>query len=108
MSGGSGSRDDYRPNVGGQPEGCGLDEIIPVNSPNPATVATLRVGDVVSITLASSPTRIVVVNNAGLTVGSLTWSGLARIIRCMENGESYSGTVHSINNGAVELRVTKL
>lgn len=108
MSGGSGGDRYYEPTGGGDFQNCDLDEIIPVNSPVPSVVNTINVGDPVDIVLASNPKRIQVITATGQTLGSLTWTGLARIMNCLENGETYKGEIISINNGAIEIRVTKV
>lgn len=123
MSGGGGGRDDgyvgsIRPasngggppggggSGGGDPDQCAIAQRAPLNSPVPAVVATLRVGEELDIVLATSSGRpILEVRKGGSVAGALTHRGHLTLIRCIGDGWTYKAIVTSISSGLVELRI---
>lgn len=124
MSGGGGGRDDgYIPtpapvkpsNPGGGgggggaggPGPCDIVEIVPLNSPQPAVIATLTIGDVLIVNLnRSGPNPVLeVLASAGRRAGALTHRNHVRIIACIDNGRAYQAVVMSIRGGSVDVRV---
>ncbi|WP_417733932.1 hypothetical protein [Roseovarius sp.] len=106
MSGGGGGGGDFRPPGGGTRSSCNIDEIVPVSSPDPNVVGQIRQGMPLEVVAATNPRRvIVVVQSSGETLGSLTWSGLAKLLQCMEDGHDYVASVHSVQNGVVQVRI---
>ena len=63
-----------------------------IASPDPSVVATLRVGDVLSVQVVGSPPQIALYTGSGAQVGALTvhWRDL---VRCTEAGFEYQATV---------------
>lgn len=128
MSGSGGDRDDYRTSTaigstgaaksggggaGGGAEGddpCAIVQTAPINSPNPATVAGLSVGDRLDVVLTgTAPHHVLRVQTlAGATVGSLTHRGHLALINCILAGNSYQAEVIQKTGGAVVVRVERV
>lgn len=125
MSGSGGDRDDYRTSTaigstgspksgggGGGSEGddpCAIVQTAPINSPNPAAVASLSVGDILDVVLTgTAPHHVLRVQTlAGATVGSLTHRGHLALINCILAGNSYRAEVIQKTGGAVVVRVER-
>lgn len=126
MSGGGGGRDDgyiptpapVRPSKAGSgdggdaggengPDPCDIVEIVPLNSPQPAVIATLNVGDVLAVNLnRAGPNPVLeVLAPGGQRAGALTHRNHVRIIGCIDAGRTYQAVVMSIRGGSVEVRV---
>lgn len=120
MSGSGGGRDDYTPPsipvrpTGGSGGGggstgadrCAIFQQAPLNSPRPGVVATLSVGDVLTIVLNSSGVRPVLEVHAPSGIaGSLTHTGHVQIIECIQLGNSYVADVIGRSGAAVNLQV---
>lgn len=123
--GGSGGRDDgYQlPKSGGSgggggggggggdgsPDRCDIVQTAALNSPQPAVVGTLSVGDVLDVVLGGVPGRPVleVHTVAGAVAGSLTHRGHVDIIDCIDAGNVYKATVVQKSGGMVTLQVQR-
>lgn len=125
MSGGGGGRDDgyiptpapVKPSKAGSgagggggeggPDPCDIVEIVPLNSPQSAVIATLNVGDVLAVNLnRSGPNPVLeVLAPGGQRAGALTHRNHVRIISCIDAGRSYQAVVMSIRGGSIEVRV---
>lgn len=111
MSGGGGSSSsDWRGRGdgvgGGDDNKCAIVERTILASPVPALVATLSVGDLLSVQLEVNPRkRVVVKNRLGQVVGAITSVRLVDIIECLESGFSYDGQVTSISGGRVGIEI---
>lgn len=91
----------------GGPDPCALIEDTILNSPVPAVVATLKVGDILDVSLVKGPpVRVIVQTLAGVTAGSFTGAKLPQIIKCLEAGVVYQALVVSIKGAAVRIRVS--
>lgn len=78
-----------------------------VSSPQPAAVATLKVGDVLEIDVAQRGAQVVVrVLQAGTLVGGLAGPDATRLRNCIDAGHDYQAEVLSINGGQVRVEVT--
>lgn len=123
MSGSGGGRDDYtppsiptRPNSGGSGLGgaagddpCAIFQQAPLNSPRAAVVATLNVGDILSVVLNEAGIRPVLEVHAPTgIVGALTHNGHMLIIDCIRRGRSYVAEVISRSGPAVDLLVRSI
>ncbi len=76
-----------------------------INSPNPAVLKTLKVGDVLQVTVDAK--RVVkVVTDSGDVAGSVTSARMLQLINCIEDGFTYVAIVKSIDGGraSVEIR----
>ena len=120
MSGSGGGRDDGYPLGGSSPIGggsgsgagptgsdpCAIAQRAPLNSPRPAIVATISIGDILRVELNESGTRPIleVVAKAGLA-GALTHNGHIRLIDCIRQGYRYEAVVVGRTGGAVDLQV---
>lgn len=123
MSGGGNGRDDdysppptpIKPAGGGSGGGtgggegndpCSIVETVPLNSPQPAVVATLSVGTVLAVNLnRQGPNPVLEVVSGGQRAGALTHRNHVRIISCIDAGWAYRAVVVSIRGGSVEVRV---
>lgn len=118
MSGSGGGRDDYTPpNIPIRPTGgsgggsagadpCAIFQQAPLNSPRPGVVATLNIGDVLTIVLNGSGVRTVLEVHAPAGIaGSLTHTGHVQIIECIQQGNSYVADVIGRSGAAVNLQV---
>lgn len=121
MSGGGGSRDDFGgpvipvpkkssgvggsgPATGGDP--CAIVQQAPLNSPRPAVVSTINVGDILDVVLnAGGPRPVLEVHRQGAVAGSLTHTGHVAIIDCIRQGHRYVADVVSRSGGALDLLV---
>lgn len=79
----------------------------PISSPNPAAIASLKVGDRLDVVLAKSVGRAILQlqDFNGAVIGSLTFLGHLKLIECMEMGFTYKAVVLSISGGAVQVRI---
>jgi hypothetical protein len=79
----------------------------PLNSPQPAVVAGLKLNDRLYVHLDKSTARAIlqVRDLTGAVAGSLTFLGHLALIDCIEQGYSYEAVVLSISGGAVQLRI---
>ena len=122
MSGGGNGRDDgyiptpapVRPSKTGSggggeggPDPCDIVEIVPLNSPQSVVIATLNVGDVLTVNLnRAGPNPVLeVVASGGRRAGALTHRNHVRIIGCINAGRTYQAVVMNITGGSVEVRV---
>jgi len=109
MSGGGGGRS-YVGSGGGTPDECSsLDVVTPLNSPNPAVLATLVPGVVLSVDIEVKPNNVrslVAKDSTGRIAGSLTPPSLITIISCIEKGFKYGATVlKAASGGIVPVRI---
>ena len=120
MSGSGGGRDDGYPLGGSSPIGggsgsgtgptgsdpCAITQRAPLNSPRPAIVATITIGDILRVELNESGIRPIleVVATAGLA-GALTHNGHIRLIDCIRQGYRYEAVVVGRTGGAVDLQI---
>ena len=124
MSGSGGGRNDYYPPTspttpkptdgsgggggggGGGADPCDIVETVPLNSPQPAVVATLNIGDVLDVVLVTTgPRPVLEVQRTGQRAGALTHRNHLRLINCITNGRTYRAVVVRKSGGAVEVRV---
>jgi hypothetical protein len=122
MSGGGNGRDDgyiptpapvVKPGGGGGGGGqggtdpCDIVEIAPLNSPQPAVVATLNVGDVLAVNLnRQGPNPVLeVLDGGGRRAGALTHRNHVHLIACIDAGRAYRAVVVSKRGGSVEVRI---
>lgn len=101
-SGGSGE------NQGGEPGPCDITVDTPLNSPNPAVLAGLKVGDILTVRqLLGPPVLLVAETVSGQVAGSITSASMAQIISCIRNGVHYSATIRSIHGGMCVVRINR-
>jgi hypothetical protein len=120
MSGGGGGGADWRPTSkpvgqtqgtgnGGPPQApdpCIITETTNVNSPDPAIVTTLVVGEVLDVVLDQGPPVRVLVRKGTGTLGSITSSHMRQLIDCLRNQRRYSATVLTVRGGMVQVRIS--
>jgi hypothetical protein len=70
-----------------------------LNSPQPAVIATLNVGDVLDVALQTVPTTAVITLFNGVIAGALTGTQVNALVNCIQNGFQYNATVVSISGG---------
>jgi hypothetical protein len=127
MSGSGGERDDYRTSTpigssgspggggseggggGGADDPCAIVQTAPINSPNPAVVAGLSVGDILDVILTgAAPRQVLEVRvPGGRAAGSLTHRGHLAIVRCIGIGNSYRAEVIQKTGGSVVVRIER-
>lgn len=127
MSGSGGDRSSYEPTGRSVPTGgtatggggggggaggadpCEIVQDAPLNSPNPAVVPLLSVGDVLDVVLTGvAPRQVLEVHTpAGGVAGSLTHVGHLALIRCIEGGNTYLAEVIQRTGGSVIVRVER-
>lgn len=75
-------------------------------SPQPAVVATLRVGEVLAVDLVSMKGRFVVqVIKNGQPAGGLSVGDTTALRECIKQGHKFKATVVSINGGQVQVHI---
>ena len=84
---------------------CAITERTVLASPVPAVIANLKVGDILTVDLETTPRTRVVVKQLGQTAGALTSARLVDIIECLRNSFSYEAEVLSINGGKIEIEI---
>lgn len=84
---------------------CAITEKTILASPVPAIIATLKVGEILSVELETTPRARVVIKRLGQTAGALTSARLVDIIECLRNSFSYEAEVLSINGGRIEIEI---
>ena len=91
---------------GPEADRCDIVSLTNLNSPNAAVVGTLRSGDVLDVHLQVGPPRLLLAATAaGQVVGSITSAEMARLIACIQQGESYVADVLSVRGGICQVRV---
>lgn len=91
---------------GGGGDPCSVTQRAPLNSPRPALVSTLSVGQLLEVRLSDSSGRpILEVVAPGGVAGALTHRGHLTIMNCIRSGHAYRAVVMSRAGGAVELRI---
>lgn len=85
---------------------CNIISLTNLNSPNATVVSTLRPGDVLDVHLQVGPPRLLLaVTSPGQIVGSITSAEMARLIACIQQGESYVAEVVSVRGGVCQVRI---
>lgn len=77
-----------------------------LNSPQAAVLATLHLGEYLSVELSALPRQVVQVVKNGAVVGAVTGSQTAQLINCLQNGYSFKAEVLSVTGGMCSVRVT--
>ena len=126
MSGSGGSRTDYDTATsvgsgtfgsggaggaggGGGDDPCAIVQTASLNSPNPAVVPHLTIGDMLDLHLGGTPPRNVLEARtaAGRVAGSLTHVGHLSLIRCMQAGHAYRAEVTQRLGGTVVVQIER-
>ncbi len=76
-----------------------------VNSPQPAVISRLVVGDVLEVKLQTNPQNAVVVEHQGTVAGALTGTKVNALINCLQNGYTFEAEVISIVGGNCNVEV---
>jgi hypothetical protein len=126
MSGSSGDRNDSNNNqpparpvprpkgdghggVGAADDPCAIFQKAPLNSPKPAIVTAIKIGDVLRVVLNETSGRPILEVHSGAGVaGALTHNGHLQLVDCIRKGRSYSATVAGIRGGAVDLEISPI
>ncbi len=91
----------------GGPDGCPEDFETVLASPDPAVVADLTAAELLDIVPIDTPIRGVVAQRlTGEYVGAVT-RDIARLRRCIENGEAYEAEVRRVVGGSVSIIVRR-
>lgn len=88
---------------------CDIVQTAALNSPQPAVVRGLSVGDVLDVVLGGTTARPVleVKMSGGAVAGSLTHRGHVEIINCITAGNQYEAVVVQKSGGIVTVRVQR-
>lgn len=86
---------------------CDIDEQAPINSPQPAVIRTLSVGDTLDVQVTNAPRRVLQLIAPAGVAGSLTHRGALNIVNCIDAGNSYEAEVTTINGGQVTVRIAR-
>ena len=96
---------------GGGPDvdACDIVQTAALNSPQPAVVGRLIVGDVLDVVLGGTVARPIleVREPSGAIAGSLTHRGHVVIVDCIAQGNSYVAVVVQKSGGMVTVRVQR-
>jgi hypothetical protein len=105
-SGGGYSSDDLS---SGEDGGCSKSYKGPINSPRKEVLSKLSVGDILQVSVAKSATNqsiLVVKDQSGSDAGSLTFAGVASIIRCIVDRKvTYTATIITAVGGFYTVHV---
>ncbi len=120
MSGNGGGSDDAwaksrTPTATGDGEGgeedaadpCDIVSVTNLNSPNPSVIASLRMGDVLSVRLLAGPPRILAATRGSQIAGSITSPEMPHIVACILRGVTYDADVLSVRGGICSVRVRR-
>lgn len=77
-----------------------------LNSPQAPVLATLVLGEFLSVELSALPRQVVQVLKSGVMVGVLTGSQTPQLINCLQNGYSFRAEVQSVAGGMCTVRVS--
>ena len=122
MSGNGGGRDDgfasssqaggsaSGAGEGGDPgaaDSCDIMQRAPLNSPQPAVVSKLVVGDILAVVLnTTGPRPVLEAHSRGRGLaGAFTHRGHLNVIRCIQAGHSYRAVVLQVAGGSVDVRI---
>ena len=76
-----------------------------LNSPQANILSTLKLGDILTVSIHSGSSISVVVSNKSGIAGSITGQYLSDLISCMQNGYDYVAKVVSVNGGKCDVEV---
>lgn len=81
---------------------CNIVERVPLNSPQPAVVRTLKVGDVLDV---EELNQALIARHQGAIAGSLTPQRLLDLLDCIERGNVYVAVVCKVKGGLCEVEI---
>lgn len=85
---------------------CVIDEVTSLNSVSPAALRNVGPGILLNVVfMAGPPQRLVVQDNTGQIVGSITSRSMLQIIECIQSGRRYVAEVLGIQGGSCQVRV---
>ena len=106
---GRGRSSDYDPGTRGSREDqCDISVDAPLQGPRKAILATLNVGEILTVALRETGgTTSVVCREAGNNevAGALTFVGIATLISCIRQGHTYEAEIVTLDGGDCEVRV---
>lgn len=102
----SGSSGGYSFETGAVQQNC-ADLIIRTQlaSPDPAVLADLRVGDILTVRLLSATGPLQAVTHDGNIAGAILTSDPGLLINCINNGHEYMAKILSINGGDCQVSI---
>lgn len=75
-----------------------------LNSPKPNIISHLKIGDILEVSISTSP-DIIIVRSNGNDVGTITGSSFLNLFNCMLNGYQYVSKIISITGGICRVHV---
>jgi len=102
----SGSSSDYSFEVGPNQPNC-ADIVLRTQlaSPNPAVIANLAAGDILTVHLLSAVGPLQALNKDNLVAGAILTSNPALLINCINNGFEFQARILSINGGDCQISI---
>jgi len=102
----SGSSSDYSFDSGPVQTSC-ADIVLRTQlaSPNPAVIAELGVGDILTIHLLSAVGPLQALTADNVVAGAILTSNPALLINCINNGSEFQARVLSINGGDCQISI---
>lgn len=92
--------------IGGGADPCVLEEITTLNSASLNGLRNVRVGDDLDVAfIEGPPRRLLVLDQEGEALGTITSRSMLQIIECIQAGRNYKARVLSVNGGACQVRV---
>ena len=85
-----------------QSSDCKIVERVPLNSPKPAVVTTLTVGDLLDVEERDGS---LVALHQGAAAGSLTPQRLLDLLDCIQSGHEYVAAVLKLKGGLCEVEI---
>jgi hypothetical protein len=84
---------------------CKLDIITHIATPNPAVIATLKVGDVLDVVLQAARGPVVLITKTKQQAGGILPDAIAELIQCISEGNNYQAKVIDKKGGNVQVRI---
>lgn len=75
-------------------------------SPDPKVLGTLKIKQVLTISLQTAVGPLVALTDGGALVGSIFTANLTLLIKCINDGNSFKATILSISGGDCEVLIT--
>ena len=84
---------------------CRLNIVTHIATPNPAIIAKLKMGDVLSVVLQAARGPVVLVTKANEQAGGILPDEIAELIQCLSEGNKYEAKVIEKKGGNVQVRI---
>lgn len=82
-----------------------ISELLRIQSPKPAAIRSLQVGDQLRVTASRGGPPLILTTTTGVVAGSLVPSAGQKVLDCINAGHSFAATVLSIKGGICTVRL---